>query len=359
MIAAVNEKEPFWIWPKICESEVFESGDLLKLWLWILSHTERGEALRHFEDGRRTIEIPVAAGQLALNKKHLESDLGWSRPKLLRCLERLESIGCISIRTARPFAVLDVCNWEIYQDVQVVATRHPVFHQESSHACGFLPTRDLVEDSRRSPVKEFLETGTDGLDPRRVRFPEAIATGRLVIAFVDLADLMAKKNRPLTADVAEAWIGKLLELGEERGYFALRDAIEREGKRKAAPRKYSYSQAFEKWWETYPPLRRSEKPRAFEEYRRATKSLLDSERVTIDGQQGVVQIESRDAAEAFLQRRVEAYAKSPQGRSRFSPAPHRWLRNAKFLEGRQAWASGDDESPASDHLELRAAPPPI
>jgi uncharacterized protein YdaU (DUF1376 family) len=88
------------------------------------------------------------------------------------------------------------------------------------------------------------------------------------------------------------------------------------------------SVSFQKWWESYPRLRRTGKPKAFKSWQAAIKSLVG---------EGL----TRSEAIAKLQASVEEFTSSPKGKSQFVPAPTVWLGNARYDDDREAWQVGD------------------
>jgi hypothetical protein len=58
---------------------------------------------------------------------------------------------------------------------------------------------------------------------------------------------------------------------------------------------------------------------------------------------------NREEAIAFLQDRVEAFAASRLGQSRYVPAPFRWLDNGRYDDDPEAWNRTDDSAPIEQH----------
>lgn len=94
-----------------------------------------------------------------------------------------------------------------------------------------------------------------------------------------------------------------------------------------------YSPEFDQAWEAYRPTFRGgqEKPRAFQEWKKA-----------------VGEIRARDGvgdAHLWLLSRIQAYARSSVGLSKYSPTMERWLKKGKFDDDESKWVA--DELPFS------------
>lgn len=98
----------------------------------------------------------------------------------------------------------------------------------------------------------------------------------------------------------------------------------------ASSKKNSYSAEFEEAWLAFKPSRRggTEKPESFTQWKRAIRS-----------------IGSRDGDEPhlWLLSRIQSYARSPAGQSKYSPAMPRWLKHGRYDDDEAKWQRADDD----------------
>ncbi len=95
-----------------------------------------------------------------------------------------------------------------------------------------------------------------------------------------------------------------------------------------------YSDEFEEAWLAFKPSHRggTEKPESFTEWKRAVR--------TIGSREGV------DEPHLWLLSRLQAYARSAVGQSRYSPAMCRWLKNGRYDDEPAKWSVVSDDARA-------------
>jgi hypothetical protein len=111
----------------------------------------------------------------------------------------------------------------------------------------------------------------------------------------------------------------------------VKEKLPKRAKNEATP---LYSQAFEAFWEAYPPTRKQAKKTAWSRWRTALLSVKPAEGET---------------AEEFLVRRCKEFAASEVGQSKYCPAPAVWLNGGRYDDAPEAWTDGKVvKAPAAD-----------
>lgn len=104
-------------------------------------------------------------------------------------------------------------------------------------------------------------------------------------------------------------------------------------KKRAKRTSVSYSTAFELFWKTYPPQRRTGKKATAKAYQVA----IDQVRAESGGEVGV--------AASVLQSSCERFAASGLGKSKYCPGPTPWLNQGRWSDAPESWDKNGDDSP--------------
>jgi hypothetical protein len=104
----------------------------------------------------------------------------------------------------------------------------------------------------------------------------------------------------------------------------------------------NYPEAFNQFWTTFPPGRRTDKPGSLEKWQLAVYSVT--------GRDG---IGSETAAEQWLTQRAADYAASDQGRGPYVRMPATWLNQQGYDDPPEAWANKSGGNGVKDTPESR------
>lgn len=95
----------------ILESEIFNSEDILQMWIWCLCKAS-------FKDKKALIgnsAVDLKAGQFVCGRKTGAAMFGTTESTFHRRLKILEELGCISLNATNKFTIVTVNNWCEYQ----------------------------------------------------------------------------------------------------------------------------------------------------------------------------------------------------------------------------------------------------
>ena len=91
----------------ITEWEWFTDGNMLKMWVYLLTNA-------NYEDGQYK-GYPVRRGQVVVGRKKLAERLGMSEQQVRRCLENLKTTNEITIQTTNKFSLITIVKYAFYQ----------------------------------------------------------------------------------------------------------------------------------------------------------------------------------------------------------------------------------------------------
>ena len=92
-------------------------------------------------------------------------------------------------------------------------------------------------------------------------------------------------------------------------------------------RKSGYSDAFERFWDMFPGVRKTKKKDAYKSWKRALADDVDPE---------------------YIIQAATEFADSPEGMGRFCPGPLPWLNGRRWEDDRSAWLNGGDSDDPND-----------
>lgn len=125
---------------KILKWEWYQDVKVFHLFLYFLLRA-------NWEDGRWK-GIEVKRGQLITGRLKLSKDTGLSEREIRTCLTKLKTTNEIAIQTTNYFSVIEVKNWQMYQD------------QKTSKTTNERPTRD----QRTTTPKEVKNIEVKNID---------------------------------------------------------------------------------------------------------------------------------------------------------------------------------------------------
>ena len=183
--------------------------------------------------------------------------------KISGWLDELQREGCIFIYTVDGCDYVEIRNWLSHQKI------------DKPSPSKLPPFANIREDSRLTRERSSLDLDLDqdqGIGPGEEQNPPVVPQG----------------GRALSAT---------------------------EKPRRARKTSEAYPPEFERFWATYPPIRKQNKPGAAKAWARATEAT---------------------AAEAILTA-AEAFAASRLGRSEYCPGPEPWLNQRRWEDDRRSW----------------------
>lgn len=106
--------------------------------------------LKANSEDKRWQGMEVKRGQVITGRMRLIEETGISERKIRTCLERLKDTGEIEIQSSNRFSVITICNYDIYQPIQLENV------QQTSNEC---PAED--QPSKPKKTKEQVKAETD------------------------------------------------------------------------------------------------------------------------------------------------------------------------------------------------------
>ena len=94
---------------KISEWEWFNDGNMLKVWIYLLTHAQ-------FKDSRFQGH-EVKRGEVITGRKILAQRLNMSEKQVRTCLEKLKKTEEVAIKTTNKYSVITILKWAEYQCV--------------------------------------------------------------------------------------------------------------------------------------------------------------------------------------------------------------------------------------------------
>ncbi|MBS2210773.1 hypothetical protein KEM09_05150 [Carboxylicivirga mesophila] len=135
--------------------------------LWLSEKFTRGQAwvdmilLTNHSAGYirvRGIRVPLARGQLGWSQKTLAERWGWSRDKVKRFLNELESDGMISQQNSKLTSILTIVNYDHYQNNQHQTGNRPTSNQHQTDTNNKVNKENKVNNENGEFTPPSLET---------------------------------------------------------------------------------------------------------------------------------------------------------------------------------------------------------
>jgi hypothetical protein len=140
---------------QLIQSEVFMVPELLQLWIWLLcraSHSKQGIPM---QCGKGTRLVKLNPGQVVIGRFTSASSLGWKPSTFRDRLERIKSMGLVSIVSDRQWSVVSITKWNTFQEKQVSRTTADQSKADDSQKQRNKPTK-----TKAKKTSEQAETTT-------------------------------------------------------------------------------------------------------------------------------------------------------------------------------------------------------
>lgn len=270
------------LYRRVTKSRVFASAELLRLWIWCLCEASWQQRWVTVSTGVGEIEVELQPGQFVFGRGVTAKKLRVAPSTLWKRMKKLETLGNVNIQSNTHCSVVSICNWTTYQlmdDDKEQAKEQ----QRDSNVTAREQQRDSQGTGKGTPKKEGIEEGEEGLE------------------------------------------GKDGVEGEEQPTTSASDV--KKGKR----RTFSYPDAFDVFWQAIPKHKRKEKQETYKAWGVAGRTLRE-------------QFEEWDQAATitYLQERMEAYAASEVGQTKWAVDPKRWLAHGSYEDDPAAWTRSDN-----------------
>lgn len=157
---------------KILDSNIFESPNLLKFWIWCLCKASVEK--RIVRVGTKTIELQK--GQFIFGRRTAAITLKMSESTVYKYLGQLEKDGMINTNRNSKFTVVTIEKWGFYQGKEVSRNRnnnnkitetHTITQQKSNrnvYTNKNVENVENVENVREEPAAPFPDDDTEGID---------------------------------------------------------------------------------------------------------------------------------------------------------------------------------------------------
>lgn len=186
---------------KISEWEWFNDGNMLKVWIYLLTHAQ-------FKDSRFQGH-EVKRGEVITGRKILAQRLNMSEKQVRTCLEKLKKTEEVAIKTTNKYSVITILKWAEYQcgdddngqqQVQQKASNGPTEGQQRA-------TYKKDKNVRRKEINIYIGKSEAFIE-----------------AFESYAEMRKQIKKPLTDKAKQMVMNKLNKLsGDERTQIAILD----------------------------------------------------------------------------------------------------------------------------------------
>lgn len=104
------------LWRRSIDSEIFHNPEMWRLWTWCLMKTSYKTRFVPFKTGKGKLSVQLNPGQFIFGRNKAAEFLGDSPSTLWKRMKKLELIGNISIESNRQYSIVNICNWDEYQE---------------------------------------------------------------------------------------------------------------------------------------------------------------------------------------------------------------------------------------------------
>lgn len=177
---------------KIKEWEWFTDGNMLKMWMYLLTTAQYQDS--SFQG------IEVKRGQVVTGRKKLAERLAMSEQQVRTCLEKLQSTNEITIKATNKYSVITIIKYADYQDGEEESNQQSS-QQQTQQITNKQPTNN--HNKRNREYKEYKKN---------------IYTGHsqpFIDAFEQYKEHRKKMKSPLTDYACNLTIKKLETMGDE------------------------------------------------------------------------------------------------------------------------------------------------
>lgn len=349
----------------LLDSRVFSDADLWRIYTWCLIKANQKTA--YFQG----VEIP--SGSFATGRKAAGEELEISEFKFDRAIKRLQSWGLISLKPHNRFTIVGVVNCSVLEQETPVsddsAHNQRTTGAQQAHTIG----EDIgVESSVLPTVKQWrVQGGAGGEEIERsqksansppplkssktytmlpgVRVPTT--NGLLPVSDEFVRDIQTRHpSLDVLAAIREVlsdWnrAGKKVEVAKvPKAIKSRMTRFEKTGKHLAKKSidvvpgmdEASATQAFDKFWLSYPEKMRRKRPVTAAAYAKAVWVLMGQSR---DGQV----IDSQEDAQEWLQMRVDAYARSRVVKLGKICWVDNWVEAGRYDDSTESWNASHEK----------------
>jgi hypothetical protein len=145
---------------QIVESDVFADANLLKLWIWILCRATYKKRSLPMKTGKGVRTVWLQPGTLLVGRNTSASDLSWPPSTFRDRLERLETMGMISIKSDSQWSIVSVTKWKEFQSDNKKQTTTKDKTGDDNQKSDDLPIETKAKKAR-SPKQDDNQPTTD------------------------------------------------------------------------------------------------------------------------------------------------------------------------------------------------------
>ena len=180
---------------KISDWEWFTDGNMVKLWIYLLTHANYKDTSFQGHE--------LKSGDVIVGRKILAERLKMSERSVRTCLEKLKKTKEVTIKTTNKYSIITIVKWAEYQcldddtDQQAVTpttNKRPTNDQQTT-------TYKKYKKLRNKESNKYIV-----LENRSEEFKKA---------FLEFADMRSRIKKPLTESMAEKTIKKLEKLSTD------------------------------------------------------------------------------------------------------------------------------------------------
>jgi hypothetical protein len=106
------------VWRKLLDSRVWNSAELLKVWMWCLLKASHSQQWFPVDTGKGTTEVFLDKGQFIFGRNSASKELKQKPTTTYKRMLKLKSIGNIDIKSDTHYSIVTICNWSIYQSTE-------------------------------------------------------------------------------------------------------------------------------------------------------------------------------------------------------------------------------------------------
>ncbi len=100
---------------KIEDSQVFNSPELLKVWMWCLLNASHKDHWVRMKTGKGHTEVELKRGQLIFGRKTVAKKLKMKPTPLYDRVKKLQAMDNITLKSGTHWSIITVCNYDLYQ----------------------------------------------------------------------------------------------------------------------------------------------------------------------------------------------------------------------------------------------------
>lgn len=145
---------------KLLDSDVFANPDTLKIWIWLLLKANYKDRTISLKTGKGYEDVLVKRGKVLFGRNKAEEFLHMSSSKIYRHIQKLESLGKVSVKSNNHYSIITICKYELYQSLKedneqpvVQPTTQPIVQPMTLPTT--LPTNTPKKDNKEEEGKEF------------------------------------------------------------------------------------------------------------------------------------------------------------------------------------------------------------